>query len=399
MIVINPLTWLSRKRFPYEPLVHIEISKRALINNLNEFRKLAPNGNIAPVLKSNAYGHGLFEVATILEKYRRSIHKISQSTEDFGSIPFFVIDSYFEAVALRANGIRTPLLVIGYTRPETILSSKLDNVAFTVASIGSLQKLENTERPVAIHLKIDTGMRRQGVLINEIHDAIELFAENPYLILRGVCSHLFDADNDDPSRTEGQINIWNRTIVQFKNEFPHLQYFHLGATFGHRYTRDIDANVSRLGLGLYGLADSGKFLQKLSLILALQMKTIVAGVKKIQRDDPIGYGGTFTAEKDMTIAVIPVGYYEGIDRRLSNQGFVQVGPDEIDCPIIGNVSMNMTTIDVSHVSRVEEGMEVTVFSKNSADPNSIVSLAKNSDVLPYELAVHIPAVLRRKVVE
>ncbi|MEI8328063.1 MAG: alanine racemase [Candidatus Taylorbacteria bacterium] len=395
--MVNPLTWLSRRRFPYEPLISIEISRHALTNNLDEFRKLAPNHSIAPVLKSNAYGHGLFDVARILENHRRGT-KDARNTNGSGTIPFFIIDSYFEAVALRSQGIKTPLLVIGYTRPGSILSSTLNNVAFTIGSLESLQELEDTEHPIGIHLKIDTGMRRQGILPEEIPAAIQLLAENTNLILLGICSHLSDADNDDPSYSESQINIWNRTVSHFKNEFPSLKYIHLGATHGHRFTPDIDANVSRLGLGLYGLVDGASFPQKLNLIPALHMKTVIASVKKVKRDDSVGYSGTFRADRDMTIAIIPVGYYEGIDRRLSNNGFVGVGRDNISCPIIGNVSMNMTAVDISKVQNVEEGMEVTVFSNiNSAD-NSIVSLSKRSSVIPYELAVHIPSTLKRTVV-
>ncbi|MEI6304672.1 MAG: alanine racemase [Candidatus Taylorbacteria bacterium] len=396
--MLNPLTWISRKRFPYEPLIRLEISRHAIINNLDQFRKLAPHGTVAPVLKSYAYGHGLFEVANILEKYRHN-SKGARNTDGIGTVPFFVIDSYFEAVALRSQGIKTPLLVIGYCRPETILASRLNSVAFTIGSIESLQELEDTEHPIAIHLKIDTGMHRQGILIDEVPKAIELLAENPEIVIQGLCSHLSDADNDDPSFTEGQINTWNRVVSHFKNEFPSLKYFHLGATYGHRFTPDIDANVSRLGLGLYGLVDGSQFPEKMSLIPALKMQTIITSLKKLHRDDSVGYSGTFRAERDMTVAIIPVGYYEGIDRRLSNCGFVQVGPNNVTCPIIGNVSMNMTTIDVSHVDDIKQEMEVTIFSNDMNDRNSISSLAREGKLLPYELVVHIPAVLKRTVVE
>ena len=395
--MINPLTWLSRRRFPYEPLIHIEISKSALINNLEEFRKLAPHQSIAPVLKSNAYGHGLLDTAMILERYRHTLHG-ARNTNGSGTIPFFIIDSYFEAVALRSSGIKTPLLVVGFSQADTIIASRLDNVAFTIGSLEALQGLEDTEHPIAIHLKIDTGMHRQGVMPEEIPAAIELIAENTNIVLQGICSHLSDSDNDDPSYTESQINVWNKAVSHFKNEFPTLRYTHLSATYGHRYTTDIDANVSRLGIGLYGLVDGSQFPEKLKLKPVLRMETVIATVKKIHRDDKVGYSGTFTADRDMCIATIPVGYYEGIDRRLSNVGSIGVGKDNVTCPMIGNVSMNMTTIDVSHVVGVAQGMKVTVFSDNINDPNSIVSLAKKGNLLTYELAVHIPAQLKRVVV-
>ena len=142
------LTWASKRRFPYEPLITIEISKGCLFHNLNEFRKLAPNRSIAPVLKSNAYGHGLQEIAELLE--------------DQAGIPFCIVDSYFEAVALRSRGIKTLLLIIGYTRPEMITDTHLKKVSFTITTIETLRDISSTNKEVSIHIKIDTGMHRQG---------------------------------------------------------------------------------------------------------------------------------------------------------------------------------------------------------------------------------------------
>ena len=389
-IMINLLTWLSRKRFPYEPLITVEISKSRLLHNLNEFRKIAPCGNIAPVLKSNAYGHGLLEIAEILEN--------NSKCNPQNKIPFFVVDSYFEAVALRSHGIRTPLLIIGYTRKETILSSKLQNISYTISSLEQLKQIESTNKHISIHLKIDTGMHRQGILEEEIEQVSEILFNNPAIILHGICSHLCDSDNLDTSFTEGQIHIWNRITKFFKNEFSSLKYLHLSATEGHKFTDDIDANVSRLGLGLYGLADGNVFSPKLDLKPIMELKTIITSIKKIKHDDTVGYGNTFKTDHDMTIATIPVGYYEGLDRRLSNNGCVDVGDEHIICPIIGRVSMNITSIDISKVDNVKIGTPVTVISNNSSHENSIRAIALRITTIPYEVVVNIPESLKRVVI-
>jgi len=383
--MINPLTWLSRRRFPYDPLITVEVSKSALIHNLEQFRKIAPHHSVAPVLKSNAYGHGLFEVAEILQHDKR--------------IPFLVVDSYYEAVALRAHGIKTPLLIIGYTRPETILASNLRNTMFTVTSLDTLLRLEQTLHPIAIHLKIDAGMHRQGILPEEIDQACNLLSENPLIVLRGLCSHLCDADNVDPSFTEGQIHVWNRIAKKFKSEFIELEYTHLSATDGHRFTADIAANVSRLGLGLYGLIDGTTYMPALDLKPAMQMKTILTGIKKLASDESVGYGVTFKAENDMTIGTIPVGYFEGVDRRLSNIGHVEVGPERISCQIIGQVSMNITVIDISGIEKPAIGMEVIVIGNDRTRSNSLEVMAKKCNTISYELAVHVPGHLKRVVVD
>ena len=380
----NLITWLSKRRFPYEPLITVEVSKSRLLHNLNEFRKIAPHGVVAPVLKSNAYGHGLMEIAHILR--------------DEKNIPFCVVDSYFEAVALRAKGFKLPLLVIGYTRPDTIERSHLRDTVFTITSIDTLRSIENIEHLVRIHLKIDTGMHRQGIMPAEIDQAVTMIASNPLIKLEGVCSHLSDADNIDPSWTEGQIHIWNTAIKKIRNAFPLIKYTHLSATDGHRFSKEIDANVSRLGIGLYGLVDNASFKPPLNLKPVLEIRTIITGIKKAHTNDTVGYGNTFKAEKDMTLATIPAGYFEGIDRRLSNKGSLLLGHSEVLCPIVGRVSMNITTIDVSHDSTVKIGKPVVIISNDSSKPNSIQAIAKLCGTITYEIAVHIAQSLKRVVV-
>jgi len=379
------LTLLSRRRFPYDPLICVELSRSNLIHNLDEFRKIAPGGRVVPVLKSNAYGHGLFEIAEILQ------------SED--GIPFFVVDSYFEAVALRSHGITTPLLIIGYSRSETILNSRLKRTAFTITSLESLREIARVRRPLNTHLKIDTGMHRQGILQEEITDAISIIRKNPNIILDGITSHLSDADNIDKAFTEKQISRWNSVVQTFKKDFSALTYIHLSATDGHKYTPSIDANVSRIGIGLYGLTDGELINPELDLKPVMEIRTIITGVKKLSKGETIGYGNTFTAPHDMIVATIPFGYFEGLDRRLSNKGSVLVGEGRVPCPIIGRISMNISSIDVSGVPGSHTGTSVIVISKNVNDPNSISSMLKLlEDTITYELAVHIPSHLKRIVI-
>ncbi len=396
--MINLLTWLSRRRFPYEPLITVELSRKRLLGNLAEFKKIAPHHKVAPVLKSNAYGHGLIEVASILEKDNRRLAR-AYGWHDDRVTPFFIVDSFFEALALRSNGITTPLLIIGFTRPEIMLSSNLRDVMFTATSLDTLRSIRGTQDQIYIHLKIDTGMRRQGLLPHEIDDALEIINGNDNIVVDGICTHFSDADNEDPSFTEGQIKLWNRLSKHIRPSLPFLKFVHVSNTDGHRYTVDIDANVSRLGIGLYGLVDGASFSPKLDLHPVLEMKTIITGTKLLERGETVGYGNSFRSEHAaMTIATIPAGYFEGIDRRLSNLGTIQVGSERAACPIVGRVSMNITTIDISHDRGVRQGEPVTVISGTATDLNSIQSMAKKCGTIPYEIAVHIAGHLRRKIV-
>jgi alanine racemase len=257
--------------------------------------------------------------------------------------------------------------------------------------------MTDIRRPVTIHLKIDTGMHRQGILPEEIDRAIILLKNNPRITLQGICSHLSDADNEDASFTHKQILIWNNIVDDIKSKFLSLEYFHLSATDGHHYSPLVKANVSRLGLGLYGITEN--FIPELELQPVLQMKTIITGIKNLRTNETIGYGNTFKADHDVTVATIPVGYYEGINRGLSNVGAINVGPNRIECPIVGRVSMNISSIDISAVKEAAIGMEVVVIGNNPASRNSIQSIAKLCKMLSYEIAVYIPEHLKRVVVE
>lgn len=394
------LNHLARLRFPYEPIITVKISRDRLIHNLHEFMKIAPKGTIAPVLKSNAYGHGLIQVARIIEAERNS-----DGREKKSRIPFLIVDSFFEAVALRAAHVRTPLLIIGYTRPETIARSRLRDVSFTITSIDTLKHIASYQssffdfglRRINIHIKIDTGMHRQGLLPSELSDVTKILDINSSIILKGICSHFSDADNPDPSFTESQMHIWNKIVREMTGQYASLEYIHISNTDGHAYVSESNANLSRLGLGLYGLNDGISFSPKLDIKPVMSMETIITGIKKIQSGDTVGYGNTFKAEKEMTIATIPCGYYEGIDRRLSNNGFVSVNSDHAPCAIVGRISMNITTIDVSHIPNISIGTPVTVISREPQEENSIMNIAKKCETIAYEIAVHVNGQLKRVV--
>ncbi len=359
-------------------LITIFLSKSALLHNLKEFRRLAPHIEVAPVLKSNAYGHGLIPMAHALEKEH---------------VPFLIIDSYFEAENLRNEGIKIPLLIIGYVRSENINQAALKNVSYVVSSLDTLHRIKSSTK---IHLKIDTGMHRQGIMPEEKDQAVKMIKSNSNIILEGICSHFSDADNNNPSFTETQIDTWNILVDYFRNHFPSLVFWHISNTAGHAYIKKAETNLTRLGLGLYGINQGGQIDSIVNLQPVLEMKTIITSIKKIKKGDCVGYGCTFIAPHDMTIATIPVGYYEGLDRRLSNKGLVKI--ENVFCLIIGRVSMNITTIDVSKVDQIKVGDEVIVMSSVKQDKNSIESISKDCNTIPYEIAVHIPSQLKRVVV-
>ena len=360
-------------------LITITIDRNALIHNLKEYQRAYPDIQFAPVLKSNAYGHGLIPIACILDKE---------------NLPFLIVDSYYEALTLRQNHIKSPILIIGYVFPETIKKSRLKNVHFTITSLSQLQTLHDLIRnPISIHLKIDTGMHRQGLLPSEIHQAITLIKHNPRLKLQGVCSHLADADSKRRKYNQAQLAQWEQSVQFFKTTFPDLKYYHISASAGLLHTDTTTHNLARLGLGLYGISTIEN--TKLSLKPVLKLTSIISGIKTIKKGDTVGYNNTFTASHDMTIATIPAGYSEGIDRRLSNIGQVEVAKKL--CPIIGRISMNITIIDITHIPDIQVGDRVTLIHDKPLSPLSVSHIAEQCDTIPYEILIHIPPHLRREV--
>lgn len=379
MKLIRSLQNLKKRLSPYRPIVDVMISRAALLHNLNEFKKMHPTQRFAPVLKSNAYGHGLVTVAEILDN------------ED---IPFFMVDSLYEARMLRGAGIRSKILVMGFTFVENIVSLRHKNISFAITSLKQLCDLaRDATRPLNIHIKIDTGMHRQGLLPEEIPTAIAELKRNRSLHVEGVFSHFANAYTTNRPATEQQIAVWEKAVAQFKTEFPDIEYFHIANSAGAYFSPHITANISRLGIGLYGFNESP--FVTMDLRPALRIETVVSGIKTLRPGDAVGYGSTFVADREMKIATIPVGYFEALDRRLSNRGFVQI--HGIDCAIVGIISMNITTVDVSHLPHVQLGDAVTVISNNHSDKNSVLSMSRTIDEIPYVIISHIPEHLRRTV--
>jgi len=380
MKLLNILRGIKKNFLHYATLIEVLVLKDNLLGNLHEYQKHYPILDFSPVLKSNAYGHGLIEVARILDKEK---------------IPFFTVDSLYEAELLRDNGIRSKILVIGYIDDNNLIHSQLIDVIFTITSLEQLQKInENISQKKMFHLKIDTGMHRQGVLLDQIKEVLEIIKANKFIELDGICSHFSDADGLEEDFTLAQIENWEQAVSLSKNAFPDIKYYHLANTAGSIYTSRAFCNVVRLGIGLYGINTA--LASDLDLKPALRMESVISSVKMISVGETVGYNNTYKADKATRIATVPVGYFEGVDRRLSNCGHFKV--NGVDCPIIGRVSMNITSIDISGVANVKLGDKVTIISDKKEDNNSIENIAKCADTIPYEILVHIPPHLRRNVI-
>jgi alanine racemase len=376
---------IQRSFDSHRPLVEVGISRKNLLYNLHAYQKKYPHLTFAPVLKSNAYGHGLTTIAGLLDKEL---------------VAFFMVDSYFEARTLRRAGIRSRILVLGYVRPKEIASGALRLVDYGIVDIEQLRELVRIVRkPTRIHLKIDTGMHRQGITFEQLDEVIALLKSQPHIELVGICSHFADADNStSDAHTQRQVKVWNDAAKELLLQFPSIEYRHIAATKGVAYGDAAHTNVGRLGIGLYGFDTSSSGSADLKPVL--ELRSIVTSIRNVNSGEFVGYNATFVANKSARVATVPVGYFEGLDRRLSNKGSVQIAGKA--CGLAGRISMNMCSVDVTDLPHVTVGDEVIIISRNLSAPNSIPSMTKlisteNYEETAYVLLVHVAQHLKRVV--
>lgn len=368
---------------PEARLLRIEIDSRNLLHNISQFRQKFPKHQLAAVLKSNAYGHGLKEIGLFLD--------------DVDDIAYFAVDSLMEAQLLRQVGVRKKIIILGYVAEKGLGAiRKLKNIILVVNSLAQAEILENRINfPLEVHLKVDTGMRRHGLAILELELAIKRLSENKKIKINGLMTHLAAANNPEEKNTLAQLNEWQAAAEIFERYFP-KGILHFAATAGTRYLDKAKSNLIRLGIGLYGHEnrDDGAIMD-LKPVLSLFAK--IVNIREIPEGDGVGYNFLFKADKNMRIAVIPCGYYEAIFKALSNIGFVYYKNTPLR--LLGRTSMNLSIIDISSVKEpLGLETEIEVISNDSDKLNSAENYAKIAKMAPYEIYVHLAPTIKRYIV-
>lgn len=364
---------------------NIYISKSAILSNFDTFQDITNNDFLIPVLKANAYGHGLEQITTILKSRK---------------IPYIAVDGYFEAIRVH-NISKQPVLVMGAINKSDYMQIRTKRCAFVVSDEQSLNALASTKENIKIHLELETGMHRFGLSITELDKFLKALKTHANIELEGVMSHLADAGNSVSNKyTDRQVEIFDRAVEQIKSRGFSPKYLHIAQSAGSVKVKSKTANTSRIGLGLYGISplagDDKKQNVFKELKPALRLTSKIAKIVKLKKGDSVSYGCTFIAKKDTTIGVLPLGYYEGVPRVLSKKGVVKIGNNFR--PIIGQICMNHLMFDVTGLG-AKVGDEVIVFSNISADENSITSIATRHNLFNYELLTGLKPDVRRTVVD
>lgn len=351
-----------------------EISLQALKANFRALQKLAKGSQVLPVVKANAYGHG--------------IAPVSKSLLSAGA-KFLAVALVQEGVALRREGIACPILVLTPTlSPDipTLLKYRLTPQVSSVEGARQLSRIAKRQgaRQVDVHVKIDTGMGRVGVRVEKAFREIQAIQRTPGLRVQAVYTHLATADWTDPKYAWKQIAQFQRTFEDLRRNSPVPPATHLANSAALiTYYPQSKGTWVRPGIALYGVYPNASMKNKVKLTPVMQVKTRVLYVKSLAKGESVSYGRTYKARKNIRVATLAMGYADGVLRSLSNKGAFLIRGKKV--PIVGTVCMDMTMVDVSAVPGVTVGDEAVFFGKSGKLLLSVAEQATRAGTISYEL--------------
>lgn len=360
----------------------VEVSKTALEHNIGVVKNLAKGKIVMGVVKSNAYGHGLVETAKLFLKY---------------GVDWIGTDSLEEAVILRRANLTAPMLVLGYTPVAKLALAARHNIKLIFYGEEILKTSSWFKGKIDWHLKIDTGMSRQGLRVEDLPALASQLNHLPEMKMEGVLTHFANADDlPDLIYARRQLAQFHQALAILEQHNLRPKIVHAAATPAFFSLPEAGFDLVRIGIGFYGLWPSAKFQESfktLGLRPALQWKTRVVQIKKIKKNTPVGYGITERVKKDSTIAVLPVGYYDGYFRGLSSIGRVLINGQS--CKILGRVSMNLCVADISRTPETKVWDEVVLIGQSGQESIAAEEIAQKLGTISYEVVSRINPLLPR----
>lgn len=361
----------------------MEIDTKALAHNYRVFRRIiGKKCRLMAVAKSNAYGHSLVDFARFMQKL---------------GADWIGVDSIVEASALREAHIKKPILILGYTLPERYGDVFRANARITISNFEALEVTIHKASParrLSVHVKVDTGMSRQGFFVEDMPRACELLDKyRSRIIFEGLYTHFAAAKNPAfPRDTDRQIQKFEQAIAIVEG-FGFTPIKHAAASSGTIVFPKSHYDMVRIGIGMYGLWPSKEveaaFGDHIQLRSALAWKTIIGEIKMLKKGDRVGYDLTERIFVPTRVAICPVGYWHGYPRAFSSIGNFIV--KDRRARVLGRVSMDMTIVDISSVPDAKIGDEVTILGAGiSADDHAFLSDTSN-----YEVITRINPLIKR----
>lgn len=333
------------------------------------------------VIKANAYGHGAVKLAKIYEAE---------------GADYFAVSNIEEALQLRKNDISLPIVILGYTNPECagiLVDNKISQCVYSKTFGEELNRYAETQNvKVNIHIKIDSGMGRIGFACktgntDDLTDALEI-CQLPNLNSEGIFTHFAVADegSNGEKYTRMQFENFSRAVQYLEERGVKFEVRHCANSAAIFDYPEMHLDMVRAGVILYGLQPSREIKNPASLRPALTLETIISHVKNLKAGECISYGRTFTADRDMIVATIPVGYADGLWRSNGKHGMCVEICDKF-APIVGRICMDQCMIDVSDIPAAKPGSPVLVYGKR--EEISVDAIAKANDTINYEIVCAI----------
>jgi len=364
----------------------IEIDSSALTHNIHQFRRLIGKDRILlATVKANAYGHGILEVAKIV---------LQKGADWLG------VHSLDEGILLRQKGVNCPVLVLGYVSSDELERAIKHDLRLTVYNPETIKRLgvlaAHSRRKIRLHVKVETGTHRQGIREEDLLSFVEKIQEHPGLILEGLSSHFANIeDTTDHSYARYQLDNFKKICEKLEENGIEIPIKHIACTAATILFPETYFDMVRIGIGMYGLWPSKE--TNLSCILqnrkpiqlkpVLAWKTRIAQIKKIPKGAYVGYGCTFRATRETTLAVLPVGYYDGYSRDFSSVSYVLIKGQR--APVCGRVAMDFIMTDVTDIPNVKVENEVVLLGQARGDSITADDLAALAVTINYEIVTRI----------
>ncbi len=357
-----------------------QINLDAVDNNITQIRSvLAPGCLLCATVKADCYGHG----------YKYMTQEMAASGADW-----FAVSNLAEALQLRRCGIEKPVLILGYTPPENAAELVYNDISQAVFSYDYAKALSDAVAAdgvkVNAHIKLDTGMSRLGFVYHDsvddypVFDEIERACRLPGIAPEGIFTHFSSADcADGEVYTRIQYDLFLSAADRLRQRGIEFRLRHCCNSAAILRFREMDLDMTRAGIILYGLYPSADVPRELRLLPVMELKTVVSLVKTLTPETPVSYSRTFVTPKEMKVATVPIGYADGYPRRLSNRMYMLVNGQK--APIVGNICMDQCMLDVTGIEGVKEGTEVTVFGADHGAFLSVDEIAERAGLLNYEV--------------
>jgi len=364
----------------------IELSRNALRHNVEALRTLLPDGcELMPAVKTNAYGHGAVLIS-------RELNRLG--------IEAFCVATVQEGAELRRHGITGTILILGYTHPADFSLLRRYHLAQTVLDFSYAKVLNRYGKRISVHVKIDTGMHRLGERSEKIEEISRIF-ECRNLNIAGVFTHLCVADEASPESiafTHAQAKAFYDVVAELRQRGFSCPKKHIVSSDGLLYYPELAENYARVGIALYGMLSTRADTERcgISLEPVLSIKVRIALVKDLFQGEAAGYGLQFVAPQDTRIAVVAIGYGDGIPRSLSC-GVGSVLIQGFKVPIVGRICMDQMLVDVSDIPDVKAGDVAVIIGQSGDEKITACDLAEQDGTISNEILSRLGERLERQM--